>query len=547
MEDAQQLKQNAPAGGAGTILTVPVKSHRANYTPTPEEAKRGLAVYLAAFPPEKRAKFEQLNEQMLTEALTTDTPLPTGEPDQAAFPFSAYMPELPRAARLSDEECKKGLNAGRWVDEYVKFANLASPMTPALFHLSYGLSLLTTAIARRVYVRAGDDVIYPNLYMLLVAPSTLYAKTTGLNVSLKLLDMAGLNNFLLPTGVTPQSLITELTNRVPQTFNDWSKDDKDDWQKERLFSAQRAWWMDEAASLLDLFKQKNTADLLGLILKLYGCPAKLTASTVGRGRETVRFPYLSICGPTTPAAMRSHLKNSELWGDGLFARFLFVTPDTAPVDAFYHPTIETPPGLAQHLNKLAFTRLEMPKENITGAVQAPPALQAEISPEVWQKWKAYKSGIFALLVKRTVSEKLYALYGRLHTTAIKIAMLLAASDFAEMAEGNPLLIRPDHWARAQMMTEAYRASLHRLVEDASHPVDDEDQELAEKIIDRVETATRNSRRELAQDLHMTAGTQRARLDVIISQLINDGVIEEREIKKERGPGTKRIYLSERNP
>jgi len=119
-------------------------------------------------------------------------------------------------------------------------------MTPALFHQSYGLSLLATAVARRVYIRASDDLIYPNLYMLLVAPSTLYAKTTGLNVSLKLLEMAGMKNFLLPTGVTPQSLITELTNRTPPTFNDWSRDDKKDWQDERLFSAQRAWWMDEA-------------------------------------------------------------------------------------------------------------------------------------------------------------------------------------------------------------------------------------------------------------------------------------------------------------
>jgi hypothetical protein len=391
-------------------------------------------------------------------------------------------------------------------------------------------------------VRAGDDVIYPNLDMLLIAPSTLYAKTTGLNVGLRLLEMAGLNNFLLPTGVTPQSLITELTNRVPQTYNDWTKDDKDDWQKERQFSAQRAWWMDEAASLLDLFKQKNTADLLGLILKLYGSPPKLTASTVGRGRETVRYPYLSICGPTTPAAMRAHLKNAELWGDGLFARFLFVTPDTAPVDAFYQPTIETPTDLAQHLNKMAFERLQMPQENITGAVQAPPAKQAEISEDVWRKWKAYKSGIFALLVKRAVPEKLFSLYGRLHTTAIKIAMLLATSDFVSMADGNPLVIRPEHWARAQMMTEEYRASLHRLVENASRPVDDEDQELADRVINRIGSSTRNSRRELAQDLHMAAGMQRARLDIIINQLIKDGILEEKETTNKRGPKTQTLHV-----
>lgn len=540
MTQVTQLNKNAPASNTEAISETSDGERFANYTPNPEDAKRALAVYLAALPEEQREKLERYNAKMLEEALKS-----TGASDSQAaqaFPLTAYMPELPRAARLSEDEHRKALSAGQWVDRYVEFANRASPMTPALFQLSYGLSLLATAIARRVYVKAGDDMIYPNLYMLLVAPSTLYAKTTGLNVGLKLLEMAGLENFLLPTSCTPQSLITEMTaTRVPQTFSEWSKEDKDDWQKERLFAAQRGWWMDEAASLLDLFKQKNTADLLGLILKLYGCPARLTASTQSRGRETVRYSYLTICGPTTPAAMRCHLKNSELWGDGLFARFLFVTPDTAPVDAFYQQSLDTPPELAQHLNKLAFTRLEMPKENITGAIKAPPAIQAVIPDEVWKKWQAYKSGIFSLLVKRTVPEKLYALYGRLHTTAIKIAMLLAASDYVEMAEGNPLVVRLEHWARAQVITEGYRASIHRLVEDASRPVDDEDQELAEKVINRAKTA-RNSRREIAQDLHMTAGTQRARLDMVISQLLADGVLEEKEIKKERGPGTKRLSV-----
>jgi hypothetical protein len=240
--------------------------------------------------------------------------------------------------------------------------------------------------------------------------------------------------------------------------------------------------------------------------------------------------------------MRTHLKNAELWGDGLFARFLFVTPDTRPVDAFYRQSLITPPELAEHLNKLAFTRLRMPQEDITGEAKAPPAVEAEISQDVWKKWQSYRSGIFKLLTKREVSEKLYAIYGRLHTTAMKIAMLLAASDYAEMAEGNPLVIRMEHWARAQLITEGYRASLHRLVEDASRPVDDEDQELAEKLLIRIKTSTRNSRRELAQDLHMTAGVQRARLDVLILQLINDGVVEETETKKKSGPSTKRLFV-----
>lgn len=461
-----------------------------------------------------------------------------------AFPILANVPELPKGSRLLDSELKQAEIAGSWIDAYVKFAVRASPMTPIFFHESFALGLLSTAIARRAYVRAGKNLIFPNLYMLLVAQSTLYAKTTGLDVVDDVLKMSGLNYLTLPAGVTPQSLVTELSHRTPPTFNDWSQDDREDWQKERQFAAQRAWWMDEAASLLDLFKQKHTADLLSLILKLYNCPEKLTAATIGRGRETVRYSYLTICGPTTPAAMRTHLKTQELWGDGLFARFLFVTPNTPPVRAFYSDTeIETPPELAKHLNILAFARLPLPKEIAMGVNQAPPSIQAVLPAEVFQRWDAYHAGVWQLLNKRAVPEKLYACYGRLATTAIKIATLLAASDWVDMAEGNPLIIRPGHWARAQLMTEEYRASLHRLIEDASHPIADEDQEIAEKVAARVKAGRRNSRRELAQDLHMTAGVQRDRLERIVDQLVKDGTISEKETKGQRGPGTMRLYTN----
>lgn len=496
-------------------------------------------------PPEPEAPpmDELLQAPPITEFIDDDF---ESDEESESFPIVANVPDLPKEARLTGIEIKQAETAGAWIDEYVKFAIKASPMTPAFFHESFALGLLSTAIARRVFVRAGKHNIYPNLYILLVAQSTLYAKTTGLDIVDDILKMSGLNYLTLPTGVTPQSLVTELSNRTPPTFSDWSQDDQDDWRKERQFSAQRAWWMDEAASLLDLFKQKHTSDLLSLILKLYNCPEKLTATTIGRGRETVRYSYLTICGPTTPAAMRTHLKTQELWGDGLFARFLFVTPNTPPVRAFYtNEIIETPPSLAKSLNALAFTRLPMPKENGLINQELPPSIQAEISADVFHRWDKYHAGIFQLLSRKVIPEKLFSCYGRLATTAIKIATLLAVSDWASMRDGNPLIIRPAHWARAQTMTEEYRASLHRLIEDASNPLADEDQDIAEKIVARANTA-RNSRREIGQDLHMAVGIQRDRLDRIINQLIQDGRLFERERKKGRGPGTLALYLT-KNP
>jgi hypothetical protein len=465
------------------------------------------------------------------------------EDENAFFPITGNMPELPEVARLTPALEENGKKAGKFINDYMEFGIKDAPMTPPLFHQSYALAILSTAIARRVYVRIGTGMIYPNLYMLLSAPSTLYTKTTSYRSALKVLDMASLSPLLLPDGVTPQSLITELSHRPQENFKDWDQEDKNEWQQERLFAGQRAWWIDEAGRLFMQFQQKYLADLLPIVLRLYDCEPKIKASTQLRGRETVRNAYLTICGPTTPAIMRPYLKMSEYWANGLFARFLLVTPDTTPVISFYPDPFPVPIELPKHINQLAFERLESPKEQVLGSVAAPPAIEAKILPEVRQCWKNYHAAIIKLINKKAVMEKFSPSYGRLPGNVIKIAMLLAASDWVGMAKEDPLIIHPGHWARAQAITEGYRASLHRIVEEASLPVESEDDELAEKIITRVRLGMGKSRRELAQDLHVSSGTRRQRFDMILSQLIQDGVFTEREVKKERGPGTMRLFYN----
>lgn len=473
---------------------------------------------------------------------TEDEP---NEDESADFPITSNMPELPKVARLDPALEKDAKKAGKFIGDYMAFAMKAAPMTPPLFHQTFALAILSTAIARRVYVRGGTDAIYPNLYILLSARSTLYTKTTGYNAALKVLEAAGLSHLNLPDGMTPQSLMTELSNRAQDNFTSWDKEEQDDWKQERLFAGQRAWWVDEAARLLNQLQQKHLAELGDIMLKLYECPPKIKVSTQMRGRETVRNSYLTICGPTTPAALRPHLKNNMYWGNGLFSRFLLVSPDTAPVRVFYPEPFAMPASLPKHINQLAFDRLESPKESALGPASAPPAIEAKIGSEVRQMWDNYHAAMYELIGKKAVAEKLEPWYGRITTNAIKIAMLLAASDWARMAKGNPLEIHPAHWARAQEFTEGYRASLHRMIEDASLPIESEDDELAEKIIARVKSGIRTSRRELTQDLHVRAGLARQRFDTIISQLIDDGVLIEYEVKKERGPGTKRLFY--RNP
>lgn len=533
-----KLNAIRPSDGTGAESKADgVNQTQSDYT-TADDGIDHLKKFMESLPIESRPEFERAIQKTLEKTLSGDDS--SGE---ESFTLNCNMPELPKIAHLKEAEVKQGKKAGKFVDDYMAFAMKDAPMSPPLFHQTYALAILSTAVARRVYVSAGTNAIYPNLYILLSAPSTLYTKTTGYKSAMKVLETAGLIHLLLPNGVTPQSLITELSNRQQDNFSSWAKDDQDDYQKEKLFSAQRGWWIDEAARLLSQFQQKHLAELLPIILELYDCAPKIRISTQIRGRETVRNAYLTICGPTTPAALRLHLKTPEYWGNGLFSRFLMVTPDTAPVRVFYPDAFPVPVELAKHINKLAFERLETPKESVIGPTPPPPAIEAKVAPEVKTLWDNYHAAMFEIISKKNVPEKLHPSYGRMHEKAIKIAMLLAASDWVRMAKTNPLIIRPYHWYRAQEIIEGYRASLHRMIEDASLPVESEDDELVSKILSRLQSTTRNSRRELSQDFHMAAGLKREKLNMLLDQLITDGILIEDESKKGRGPGTKRLFVS----
>ena len=76
----ETTKQKAPAGSTEALsgeTAAAVSSP--NYTPNPEDARRGLELYLAALPPEQRSKLARYSTTLLTEALGADNADPALE------------------------------------------------------------------------------------------------------------------------------------------------------------------------------------------------------------------------------------------------------------------------------------------------------------------------------------------------------------------------------------------------------------------------------------------------------------------------------------
>ena len=438
-----------------------------------------------------------------------------------SLPDAATMPAL-----LGIETEEVDPTAGQWLTDYVTFASKASPMTPASFHETLGLFALSVAVARRVCLRVSTTAIYPNVYAMLIAPSTLFRKTTALNLTQAVIRMAGLDRTLLAPLQTPESLLGELSTRKPATFAVWGTEEQDAWRAERAFAAQRGWILEEGSRLLDSFNRDYSAGLLPLVLALFDCPDREVYQTVGRGRQVVANAYLNILGATTPASMRVHLANPQHWANGLWARFVLVTPDgDLPPWAFWPDPMDIPANLAGHLHCLGLERLPVPvvdQDEATGEVVVKSVAPKTIvlAEGVWQAWETYSKVLsYDLLKDGQVDERLFACYGRLPATAIKIAMLLACSDWPEQDAPTPAISLP-HWTRALAITEGWRASLHRLV--AATQADTE-QELEQKVIGIV---SRTGNKGLtAREVGRLAHCNRSNIEPVLEYLARDGLLD----------------------
>lgn len=446
----------------------------------------------------------------------------------------ALVPDLPAAARLPDG---LGRDVGEWLDAYVRYASEMSERTPEIVHEAAGLWLAAAAVARRLHVAPRHDDIWPNLYLLAVAPTTLYAKTTGLNVATRLLNDA-FPHLALANESTPEALLAELAGKEPPNLesNELTDTDRQVWRLGQKFSGQRGLVLEEASALLAGLRRDYMQGMAELLLRLYDCPPSHRRHTRGGGFLVIRNAYLSIIGWTTPARLRT-AEVETAWQDGLFARFALLTPEGQPrrPSEDEGPRPIRPSRLVEDLTRLANSLLPTP-ERYPEPVDSRAVAMA---PEASKAWRRYFVALSHDLLtgREAPDQRLGGTYGRLPTMALKVALLLAALDWASHGGGGEPVITLGHYARAQWITERWRASAHRLLDQlSSRPEaeqEDSDRRRALLVLERA-----NGRWLTHRELQRGMGSNKyssAAVDTLVSILAKDGRVEIDERKRE-GPG-----------
>jgi hypothetical protein len=408
---------------------------------------------------------------------------PKDEPPTA----EQFVPRLPKYAQTRAFERK----AGRWLAEWLKWAQQRASMTDPIFLESGGLWLISLATARRARLELDFGTIYNPIYALWCAPTTYHRKSTGLRAVTQVV-MRVFPEMLLPGQSTPEMLLHRLAGGMPNNLEALPSPFQLYERMGQRFAGQRGIVSDEVSKLFDKDYMKGLVEFL---LELYENPEVLDKEFRSYGRIVVRDAGVSILAATTPARL-GRLFNDTEWEDGLLARFALLTPTVSEVKRTQTTrageSAYAPPALTAALRML-FDKLPSPPEiDIeAGGVGALSSVQMSISDEALDGFNAYADALHDMVQPgRGLDERLTGTYGRLPIMAVKVAQSLALIDWATEAI-QALEIDSAHWGRAQEIVERWRLSSHRLLSDLTRSAD-------QKTEDRLMDVIAGSRRPLGK-------------------------------------------------
>jgi hypothetical protein len=519
-----------PLAGGDPALTV-------NLLPRRDDSSRVSAFVRAS---EGRGLSTRQIDRLLAAAFAFDAGAPANDSYDEVHEWQAILdaphdptPALPPYA-LVDEAL--GAGACPWLDRYIAFSRIWSPRAFDAFHEACGIWLLSTVAARRVTLQLGHPR-YTNLYLALVARSSLYTKSTAAEIAVATLQSARLDWLLAPDDSTPQRFIHDLTASARAADGSGPNDE---WARLRqAFAAQRGWYYEEFGQHLEAMIRGHgaLAQFRSILKRFDDGRERYELATLARGSELVERPYLALLACMTPADLRPLARlGAALWHDGYLARFAFVTPGDGNRSRSRAPF---PPGErvipAAIVESLRDWHKQLgipifPVRALTGAddeaqsaAVSPvrrvvyggvPVQKCVGTPAVYDAFYNYHNALLEL-AGYAGSADLDASYARHAEKALRVAMLLAS-----MENGGQIELR--HWARAQAIAERWRSGLHALVAQLNEPAPSHRRLMEQRILEVVRRKGKPTAADVTNYIRNLSTSDAHR---ILDSLVKVGILE----------------------
>lgn len=191
-----------------------------------------------------------------------------------------------------------------WIGTYLEYTQ--GHESPLVFHQWTGLSVLSAAIRRNLWIDRGFYTLYPNLYTVLVASSGRLRKSVATGIGCALLrKVPGVQ--LIHEKITVEALIGSLnrqTNGVPDGTS-------------FIYAPE-----------LTVFiggDDPNAKKLIAFLVSIHEGKDEWEYTTIGRGKEQIFNVLLTLLGATTPDLLRT--LPTDAVGGGFLGRVVFIGAD----------------------------------------------------------------------------------------------------------------------------------------------------------------------------------------------------------------------------
>lgn len=197
-----------------------------------------------------------------------------------------------------------------WLESYLIYTDNSEP--PELFHTWTAISTVAAALQRKCMMYWGTIRFYPNMYIVIVAPSGKARKGTAMSYGKDMLSRLGIH--MAAESITREALVREINS----SFNTEIKD-----SGEMIHHSSLTIYAPELVVFLGYNQQQLMMDLTDWYDCGHGPDGKWTYRTKNMGTDELIGVWVNLFGATTPDLLRSSLSMDAI-GGGLTSRIIFV-------------------------------------------------------------------------------------------------------------------------------------------------------------------------------------------------------------------------------
>jgi hypothetical protein len=322
--------------------------------------------------------------------------------------------------------------------------------TPTIFALWTGIFIMSSLLKRDAFLKWFPDPVYPNFYVLLVAPPKVCAKSTSISFGSKMLieypklltealRFRKMPN-IVSTRATPESLSDAM---LPEEFKYLEGTEIKTYRK----GSELTIIAGEASTFLG--KQKYNVGLIDKLTHLYDSSDVDQDRTRKTGVQHFENTYVTFMGATTPEGVRQSIPEEAFEG-GFMSRLIVVYQNHA-TRAYPFPRIVGP--TRKDLNP----RLAWIAENAKGAY----VLDSK-ALELHERWYP---GFHSSLETNAGSDRHKAMYHRFDIHLLKLALIMRAQRYEP---GN--VITAYDYMQAKAVLDATLDREHSPVEDVGSSI-----------------------------------------------------------------------------